>query len=475
MIVSNEIERGIPRIELGGKVVVSPLKLELLENVSNYSKSQSLNTINLSFHEMSQRGMSSTESLEHQDKYITPEILSDDNESDVERARIVEEAALVAEKLMSSQLSKINYETKLRTMETRFPTRVNSPRYYNEKREVMDRANRILMNGRREFSSIPGFFQNKLGWFGCVENFFSVCNDEQIIEDNESCSFIEANPYFSPKKRSSTDKNMKILEELKVFNNDGKASNSTLDEGRKTVKKITSSTNEGNSLKTESFKKLVSSEKSSTVSKVTDINSSNTKKTTQAREPSKSSKPNTEVSSKCKVISESNSYDIENDVFYLDDGAGYITFNASKLDFSEMEKGSNTQTTMTKQMKDSNGLQPASLSSKSLDTENQRVSAFSLVNMSSENAKKSPTRCKTNFTKTNQINTTISEKTQSQISPSDIPKKECKKKLRAIKLKNLTELDGTKIENSNTDQNILNYSSNCIRGRMDYISTDVFV
>ncbi|TRY50173.1 Uncharacterized protein CTYZ_00000193 [Cryptosporidium tyzzeri] len=480
MIIYNEIEERTPRIEVGKKVIISPLKLELLDNGSNYSKTPSFNSINSTFHEMSQRGISSTESLEYQDKYVTPSILSDDNESDIERAKIVEEAAIVAEKLMSSQLSKINYETELRTMETRFPTRVNSPRYYNEKKEVIDRANRMLMKGRRECSSIPRFFQNKLGWFNCVENFFSVCNDEQIVEDNESCTIIETNPYFSPKKKSNVDTNMKILEELKTLNLDSVTKNSTIDEGRKLAKKITTnSTNEGRVQKTQPSKRLVNSEKSSIASKTkTDINSNNAKKTTQAKVSNKSLKPNNEISSNSKkvVISEFNSYDIENDVFYLDDGAGYITFNSSKLDFSEMEKRSKPQTTKTKSEKNSEKTKMISLNSKDSDIENQKISASSLVNMNSENSKKSPTLKKSNYTKTNKIDTIATEKTQSQVSSNDIPKKECKKKMKATKLKNSTELNGAIIENSNIDdQNIFNYSSNCIRGRMDYISTDVFV
>ncbi|KAK9170862.1 Uncharacterized protein cmbei_8001790 [Cryptosporidium meleagridis] len=482
MIICNEIEEGTPRIERCKKVIISPLNLGLLDNGSIYGKTQSFNSINSTFQEMSQRGISSTESLEsleYQDKYVTPSILSDDNESDIERAKIVEEAALVAEKLMSSQLSKISYETELRTMETRFPTRVNSPRYYDEKKEVMDRANRMLMKGRRECSSIPGFFQSKLGWFNCVENFFSVCNDEQIVEDNESCTIIETNPYFSPKKKLNTDTNMKILEELKTLNLDIFKKNSTVDEGRKLEKKMTTdSTNERIVQKTQSSKRLVNSEKSSIANKTkADNNSNNTKNTTQVKVPNKSSKPNNEVSSNSKkvVISEFNSYDVENDVFYLDDGAGYITFNSSKIDFSEMEKRHKAQTTKTKSVKNSEKTKIISSNPKDSDTENQKISASSLVNMNSENTKKSQAMRKGSYRKTNKIDTIATEKTQNQVSSNDIPKKECKKKLKAAKLKSSTELNGAIIENSNIDQNIFNYSSNCIRGRMDYISTDVFV
>ncbi|OII73609.1 uncharacterized protein cubi_03407 [Cryptosporidium ubiquitum] len=478
MVISNAIEEKTSRIKLGKTVLVAPLRLELLENDNYYDRNQSLSTTNLSFNELSHRGISSAESLEYQDKYVTPPVLTDD-ESDIERAKIVEEAALVAEKLMSSQLSKITYESELRTMETRFPTRVNSPRYYSGKKEVMDRANRMLMN-KGSNCSIPGFLQDKFGWFNCVENFFSACNDEQIIEENESNGVIEASPYFSPKKRSSMDKNMIILEGLKALNKkEEKIIHSKVD-GRKLVKKISNTDDqmkdEGNGAKTQSSKRLVNSDKDSTVIKEKTNNNSVDTKKTQVKELNKSSKPKNEISKYKEVISESNSYDIENDVFYLDDGAGYITFNASKLDLSEMEKRFKPQKVGNKSEKNSNKMKSSNSSPKNSDAENQKVSTSSIVNMNSETVKKSPTRCKAHLSKNKQTNSMVSETVQNQISSSS-SKKECKKKVKAQKIENYLEFGGAKGENSyfNSEQNILNYSTNCIRGRMDYISTDVFV
>lgn len=444
------------------RVLVSPLKLDLLNSArDNREVGQNVRTASQSFCEVSHRGVSSMESLEYQDKYVTPVNCSDDNESDVERARIVEEAALVAEKLMSSQLSKITYESELRTMETRFPTRVNSPRYYNEKKEVMDRANRMLMGGGRRDCSVPRFLQSKLGWFNCVENFFSVCSDEQVVEENGADNSIETSPYFSPKRRVSPGKSVKILEGLKAFSGKedrGDNHHPGTDLGQSPERKRSpGQAGDEKTPKPLATKRPVDS-----------------KKSTLGRDEAKSSRAKAKATTAAKLASsralEKRSYDIENDVFYLDDGAGYITFNASRLDLSEMDNKPKPRRGNPE--KQPSGPSPGSRNS---DIENQKVSTSSLINvMGTEPTKKSPSRYSKASRQTEEGGGVQTE------ASSGSPKKECKKKLRALRQEAVCSvaLDGThNAEDSlaDTGRNVLNYSSNCIRGRMDYISTDVFV
>ncbi|KAH8740765.1 hypothetical protein FG386_002727 [Cryptosporidium ryanae] len=102
-----------------------------------------------------------------------------DSDSDADRAKKMEEAARIAEELMNSQLRKINIESDLRTIETRYPTRVNSPRYYTGKKEVMDKANKLLNNSY----SFPFLWENKFKWFNCVESVLTTCNDDEIVHN----------------------------------------------------------------------------------------------------------------------------------------------------------------------------------------------------------------------------------------------------------------------------------------------------
>ncbi|KAL7066056.1 hypothetical protein ACR3K2_35090 [Cryptosporidium serpentis] len=99
---------------------------------------------------------------------------SSESESETERNRLVAEATMAAEKLMSAQFGKLSLESQLRTAETRYPTRIHSPRYYNEKKEILDRANKLLQNKGGFLSS---FILNGSSWFGCVDLLLSNCND----------------------------------------------------------------------------------------------------------------------------------------------------------------------------------------------------------------------------------------------------------------------------------------------------------
>ncbi|KAK6590195.1 hypothetical protein RS030_172569 [Cryptosporidium xiaoi] len=124
-------------------------------------------------------------SPKRQDHYI-----NSDSDSDTDRAKKMEEAMKIAEELMNSQLKKINIESDLRTIETRYPTRVNSPRYYTEKKEVMDKANKLLNS-----YSLPSLWENRFKWFNCVENVITTCNDDEIVHNQ---------PQYDDKKTSSS-------------------------------------------------------------------------------------------------------------------------------------------------------------------------------------------------------------------------------------------------------------------------------
>ncbi|KAJ1605492.1 hypothetical protein OJ253_3137 [Cryptosporidium canis] len=447
------------RAGMGRGVVVSPLNLELLGTGGEGGEgSQNLRTATLSFCEVSHRGVSSMESLEYQDKYVTPLNYSEDSESDMERARIVEEAALVAEKLMTSQLSKMTFESELRTMETRFPTRVNSPRYYNEKKEVMDRANRMLM-GKRADCSVPRFLQDRLGWFNCVESFFSACSDEHVVEENGGDSVMEVNSYFSPSRRSNLGKSVHILKGVRTF-------------GERGEEKRKEGGGEVEVTKTQTEKRLGACERSSGAAKPSSTGGSGAlSRKKLGEEKVKLSGERAEANRyRCQILGRS-PYDVENDVFYLDDGAGYVTFSASKLDLGEMEK--RPKATKTKSKKDGEKVKPLNS-----DIENQKMPTYSMVNVNTESGKKSPARRTALLAESKAGEKLASEKIQGQEAPSNSsPKKECKKKLRALRQVSNGELGGPGSEKSFTriDRDILNYSTNYIRGRMDYISTDVFV
>ncbi|KAH7649954.1 hypothetical protein FG379_001798 [Cryptosporidium bovis] len=124
-------------------------------------------------------------SLKRQDHHV-----ASDSDSDTDRARKMEEAMKIAEELMNSQLRKINIESDLRTIETRYPTRVNSPRYYTEKKEVMDKANKLLNS-----YSLPSLWENRFKWFNCVENVLTMCNDDEIVHNQ---------PQYDDKQTSSS-------------------------------------------------------------------------------------------------------------------------------------------------------------------------------------------------------------------------------------------------------------------------------
>ncbi|KAJ1615027.1 hypothetical protein OIY81_4 [Cryptosporidium canis] len=474
------------RAGMGRGVVVSPLNLELLGSGGEGCEgSQNLRTATLSFCEVSHRGVSSVESLEYQDKYVTPLNYSEDSESDAERARIVEEAALVAEKLMTSQLSKMTFESELRTMETRFPTRVNSPRYYNEKKEVMDRANRMLM-GKRADCSVPRFLQDRLGWFNCVESFFSACSDEQVVEENGGDNVMEVSSYFSPSRRSNVGKSVHILKGVRTFGGRGgeeegekrreEGDNSRTEQGRRPEKKGSGKAAPAREAekvpKTQADKRLGACERSSGAAKPSSAGGSGAlSRKKLGEEKVKLPGERAEASKyRCQILGRS-SYDVENDVFYLDDGAGYVTFSASKLDLGEMEKRS--KAAKTKSKKDGEKVKPLNS-----DIENQKVPTSSMVNVNTESGKKSPARRTALLAEPKAGEKLASEKIQGQEAPSSSsPKKECKKKLRALRQASNGELGGPGSEKSftRTDQDVLNYSTNYIRGRMDYISTDVFV
>ncbi|OII76910.1 hypothetical protein cand_022530 [Cryptosporidium andersoni] len=156
---------------------------------------------------------------------------SSESESETERNRLLAEATKAAEKLMSAQFGKLNLESQLRTAETRYPTRIHSPRYYNEKKEIIDRANKLLQNKGGFLSS---FILNGSSWLGCVNLLLSNCNDYNeagITQDSSGMTFpLVDNPsqvFVGVKSKEMSDNKKET--DLSVSDMDSNTNNLNID------------------------------------------------------------------------------------------------------------------------------------------------------------------------------------------------------------------------------------------------------
>ncbi|EEA05568.1 uncharacterized protein CMU_025750 [Cryptosporidium muris RN66] len=157
---------------------------------------------------------------------------SSESESEAERNRLLAEATKAAEKLMSAQFGKLNLESQLRTAETRYPTRIHSPRYYNEKKEIINRANKLLQNKGGFLSS---FILNGSSWFKCADLLLSNCNDYNeagITQDSSNMTFpLGDNPsqvFVGVKSKETSDN--KNETDLSVSDIDSNTNNLNIDD-----------------------------------------------------------------------------------------------------------------------------------------------------------------------------------------------------------------------------------------------------